>query len=267
MTMSENANPSVVLIPGMWSTGETLSEVQQAFEAQGYKVDSVCLPEHKKKAEYSKADKNRLAQTSLQQYVDFIVAKVRTCKVPPILVGHSMGGLLAQLVAARVPVNKLVLLSSAAPGGINGWSWSVIRTLGRNLFLFPLWRKVTELGIRHVRYGIANSQCASVQQQIMQDMSYESGMATFQIGVGGFFKSGFSRVDAKQVTCPILVLGGTADRITPIKVQREIAKKYGKQATLVELPEVCHWTIGGSNLPHVTSMIFDWLDDQMNIAA
>lgn len=118
MRTTDIAKPSVVLIPGMWSTGETLSELRRAFEAQGYNVEPLCLPEHKKKAGYSKADKNRLAQTSLQQYVDFIVAKVRTYKVPPILVGHSMGGLLAQLVAARVPVNKLVLLSSAAPGGL-----------------------------------------------------------------------------------------------------------------------------------------------------
>ncbi|CAE6949994.1 Alpha/beta hydrolase family [Vibrio sp. B1FLJ16] len=267
MRTTDIAKPSVVLIPGMWSTGETLSELRRAFEAQGYEVDSLCLPEHKKKAEYSKADKARLAQTSLQQYADFIVAKVRTYKVPPILVGHSMGGLLAQLVAARVPVNKLVLLSSAAPGGINGWSWSVIRTLGRNLLLFPLWRKVTEMGESNVRYGIANSQSASVQKQVLDNMTFESGMATFQIGVGGFSKSGFSRVDAKQVTCPILVIGGSADRITPIKIQRAIAKKYGQQAKLAELPDVCHWTIGGSNLPRVTSVIFDWLDEQLEIAA
>ncbi|MDV6249691.1 alpha/beta hydrolase [Vibrio sp. EA2] len=267
MTIPDHTKPPVVLIPGMWSTGETLSEVKQAFEAQGYEVDSLCLPEHKAKLEYDQAAKNRLARTSLQDYVDFIVAKVKDHAVAPILVGHSMGGLLAQLVAARVPISKLVLLSSAAPGGINGWSWSVIRTFGRNLLIFPLWRKVTEVGESNVKYGIANSQTASVQAQIMESMTYESGMATFQIGVGGFFNSGFSRVDAKQVACPILIIGGLADRITPIKVQRAIAKKYGEQANLVELPAVCHWTIGGSNLPQVMSVIFNWLDDQMNIAA
>ncbi|MBR9872947.1 MAG: alpha/beta hydrolase [Vibrionaceae bacterium] len=267
MTIPDHTKPPVVLIPGMWSTGETLSELKQAFEAQGYEVDSLCLPEHKAKLEYDQADKNRLARTSLQDYVDFICAKVKAHGVAPILVGHSMGGLLAQLVAARVSVSKLVLLSSAAPGGINGWSWSVIRTFGLNLLIFPLWRQVTEVGESNVRYGIANSQSDSVQEQILDNMTFESGMATFQIGVGGFFKSGFSRVDAKQVRSPILVLGGTADCITPIKVQRAITKKYGKQATLVELPEVCHWTIGGSNLPQVTSVIFDWLEEQMKIAA
>ncbi|MGY0613760.1 alpha/beta hydrolase [Vibrio sp. FJH11] len=267
MNIPDSTKPAVVLIPGMWSTGDTLSEVKQAFESHGYKVESLCLPEHKKKIEYDQADKSRLAKTSLQDYVDFIVAKVAAYDVAPILVGHSMGGLLAQLVAARAPVSKLVLLSSAAPGGINGWSWSVIRTFGRNLLIFPLWRKVTAVGERNVRYGIANSQSASVQAQIMENMTYESGMATFQIGVGGFFKSGFSRVDAQQVKCPILVIGGTEDRITPIKIQRAIAIKYGEQANLVELPGACHWTIGGSTLPRVTAVIFDWLNDQMKIAA
>lgn len=267
MMTPDNTKPPVVLIPGMWSTDETLSELQQAFEEQGYRVEALCLPEHKPKADYNKSDKSRLARTSLQDYVDFVVARVRSHDVPPILVGHSMGGLLAQLVAARVPVNKLVLLSSAAPSGINGWSWSVIRTFGHNLLLFPLWRKVTEISESNVRYGIANSQSASVQKQVLENMTYESGMATFQLGVGGMLKSGFSRVDAKQIRCPILVIGGLADRITPIKVQRAIAKKYGQQAELVELPQVCHWTVGGSNLPQVTSVIFDWLDEQLKIAA
>ncbi|MCA0936566.1 alpha/beta hydrolase [Vibrio alginolyticus] len=267
MMIPDNTKPPVVLIPGMWSTQETLSELKIAFESQGYSVDALCLPEHKNKANYDKSDKSRLARTSLQNYVDFVVSRVRAHDIPPILVGHSMGGLLAQLVAARVPVSKLVLLSSAAPGGINGWSWSVIRTFGHNLLLFPLWRKVTEISESNVRYGIANSQSASVQKQVLEKMTYESGMATFQIGVGGMFKSGFSRVDAKQVRCPILVIGGLADRITPIKVQRAIATKYGTQAELFELPNVCHWTIGGSNLLRVSSVIFAWLEEQLEIAA
>jgi pimeloyl-ACP methyl ester carboxylesterase len=267
MNTSNSIKPPVVLIPGMWSTGETLLEVQQAFENQGYQVEALCLPNHMKMADYEQEDKNLLARTSLQDYLEFIVAKVKAYDVAPIVVGHSMGGLLAQLVASRVPVCQLVLLSSAAPGGINGWSWSVIRTFGLNLLIFPLWRKVTKVGESNVRYGIANSQSASVQKQILETMTYESGMATFQIGVGGLLKSGFSRVDAKQVTCPVLVIGGTADRITPIKVQRAIAKKYGNLASLFELEDVCHWTIGGSNLPQVTSIIFNWLDDQIKMAA
>lgn len=261
MNTVDNTKPPVLLIHGMWSTGETLSEVRQAFEEQGYEVDAPWLPFHKNKSEYSDEDKARLARASLQDYVDFIVARVKALKVAPILVGHSMGGLLAQLVAARVRVAKLVLLSSAAPGGINSWSCSMVRTFGRNLFLFPLWRRVTEVREGNIRYGIANTQTPVVQKQIFDMATYESGMATFQIGVGGFLPNGFSRVDAQAVRCPVLVIGGTADRITPIKIQRAIAKKYGGQAQLVELPGACHWTVGGSNFPLVRAAVFNWLEN------
>lgn len=139
----------------------------------------------------------------------------------------------------------------------------MVRTFGRNLFLFPLWRRVTEVRAANVRYGIANSQAPVVQQQILDLATYESGMATFQIGIGGLLPNGFSRVDARAVQCPVLVIGGTADRITPIKIQRAIARKYGSRAHLVELPGVCHWTIGGSNLPRIRSAIFNWLENKI----
>lgn len=139
----------------------------------------------------------------------------------------------------------------------------MIRTLGRNLLLFPLWKRVTEIRADNIRYGIANTQSDAVQKQILQMSTYESGMATFQIGVGGFLPGGYSRVDSQAVQCPVLVIGGTADRITPIKVQRAIARKYASHAQLVELPGVCHWTVGGSNFPQVKSAIFDWLGDHL----
>lgn len=262
MSAVDNTKPPVVLIHGMWSTGETLSELQQAFERQGYVVHAPTLPYHKEKSAYDTDDRARLARASLQEYVDFIVAKVNALETAPILVGHSMGGLLAQLVAARVQVDKLVLLSSAAPGGINSWSWSMVRTFGRNLFRFPLWTRVTEVRESNIRYGIANTQTPVVQRQIFDMSTYESGMATFQIGVGGFLPHGFSRVDAQAVQSPVLVIGGTVDRITPIKIQRAIANKYGARAQLVELPGVCHWTVGGSNFPRVCSTMFHWLENK-----
>ena len=245
--MSENAasKPPVMLIHGMWCMPEALSELREAFEQAGYPMEVPCLPHHRPKTDYDDDLRATLAQTRLQDYVAFLLEQVNRLDTAPILVGHSMGGLLAQLVAARVPCEKLVLLSSAAPGGINGWRWSVVRTLGRNLLLFPLWKHVMELRAESVRYGIANAQSEATRKWVLNHATYESGMAAFQIGIGGFLRNGYSRVDHEAIQCPVLVLGGTEDRITPISIQRQIARKYPGRATLVEIPGACHWTVGG----------------------
>ncbi|WP_305967519.1 alpha/beta hydrolase, partial [Marinobacter salsuginis] len=72
--------------------------------------------------------------------------------------------------------------------------------------------------------------------------------------------SSFASVNPERIGCPILMIAGTEDRITPIKVQRRIAQHYGNQAELVEIPGCCHWTIGGSFFPHVSSALFTWLE-------
>jgi len=268
-----SSSPEVVLIHGMWSTPETLIELKAQFEQYGYRVYSPRLPFHFSKAELNdKAKQNALAQASINDYVESLLSFINTLDAPPILVGHSMGGLLAQLVAARTAVNKMVLISSASPAGINSWSWSVIRTFGHNLFKFPLYKKTTHLLLKNVKYGIANTQSSQVQHDILRKATFESGRASMEIGMWFLFRHPPTFVNAKDIHCPILLVCGAQDRITPVSVQRKIAKKYSthsalkdssqevENVTLKVIDEACHWTIGGSHLPAVSNHIFRWLE-------
>jgi alpha-beta hydrolase superfamily lysophospholipase len=262
MEYENKSKPTVLLVHGMWSDQNTMHEVQNAFVEQGFPVEALCLPYHCTKAEHTLESKKQLAQTRLQDYVEYIIEQVRRQESPPILVGHSMGGLLVQLVAAQVPCSKLILLSSAAPAGINGLSLSVIRTLGRNMLRFPLWLKVTEVELNNVMYGIANSQGSEVQQDIYEHSTYESGMATFQITMGLVLgERSAAYVHSQNIQCPVLIIGGTSDRITPITIQRKIAERFGDRSLLVEIPGCCHWTVGGKYFPQIRSKIFNWLNE------
>lgn len=260
MGAGQGVKPRVILVHGMWSSKETLKEVEDAFISQGYSTEALNLPYHCPKAEHTADSKEYLARAGLQDYQQYIVEQIKKHDEPPILVGHSMGGLLVQLVAAQVPCKGLVLLSSAPPAGINGLSYSAIRTMGRNMLRFPLWRKVTEVGLRNVRYGIANAQSSELQQEIFEKSTYESGTATIQISLGLFLRNrSVSHVNNDKIQCPILIIGGTCDRITPITVQRKIDKNFGAQSKLVEIKDCCHWTVGGKYFPQIKSEIFNWL--------
>jgi pimeloyl-ACP methyl ester carboxylesterase len=261
MEPTYNDKPTVILVHGMWSNQDTLKEVQQVFTDQGYETDALCLPYHYPKETFTNDIKNKLARTRLQDYVEYIVEKVKQQSRPPILIGHSMGGLLVQLVAVQVPCNRLILLSSAAPAGINGLSLSAIRTLGHNIFSMPLWKNVTDVSLKSIQYGIANSQSPELQQELYSSCTYESGMATFQISMGALLRRfSAAHVNTNKIKCPVLIVGGTEDRITPIDVQRKIAKNFGSRAHLVEVPGCCHWTVSGEYFPVICSEISSWLE-------
>lgn len=260
MPDTDTLKPMVLLVHGMWSTQDALIEVQQAFIEQGYPTQALNLPYHCAKAEHTAQSKEKLAQTSLQEYVEYIVAQVKQQSSAPILVGHSMGGLLVQLVAAQVPCAALILLSSAAPAGVNGLSLSTVRTFGSNLLRFPLWRSITEVKLKSIRYGIANAQSSVIQQEIYDSSTYESGMATWQISMGTLLgRRSAAYVQVDNIQCPVLVVGGTADRITAISVQRSIAQRFAERGQLVEIAGCCHWTVGGKFFPQIRAEIFQWL--------
>jgi pimeloyl-ACP methyl ester carboxylesterase len=260
MQSHQGDKPTVFLVHGMWSNQDTLKAVQDIFIDQGYPTESLQLPYHCSKEEHTAESQASLAKMRLQDYVEYVVERVKQQATPPVLVGHSMGGLLVQLVAAQVQCEKVILLSSAPPAGINGLSLSAIRTLGSNLFRFPIWKSITELKLANVRYGLANSQSPELQQEITKNCTYESGMATLQISMGLMLRScSAAHVDTQQIQCPVLIIGGTADRITAIGVQRSIAKRFGAQGKLVEIPDCCHWTVAGKYFPQIRSEIVDWL--------
>jgi len=246
----------------MWSTPDTLIELKQSFENQGYEVHTPRLPYHFDKAQMDHAAKVGLSKSGILTYVAAVLALVKSLDKPPILLGHSMGGLIAQLVAARTPCAALILLSSAPPAGVHAWAWSVVRTFGHNLFKFPMWKKLTDLRIENIRYGIANTQSAKVKREIFESATYESGLASFQLGMWFLYKQPPTKVDVAAIKCPILMLGGSEDKITPIALQRKIAATFDGRAPLIELPGICHWTVGGRAVPAIEQHIANWLAQQ-----
>jgi pimeloyl-ACP methyl ester carboxylesterase len=88
----------VVLIHGAWSRGEQLALTRAAFEERGYTAHTPTLRHHELPLNEGAT---KIASLSLGDYSDDLVGFVNSLDSPPLLVGHSMGGLLAQLVAAR----------------------------------------------------------------------------------------------------------------------------------------------------------------------
>jgi pimeloyl-ACP methyl ester carboxylesterase len=146
---------------------------------------------------------------------------------PAVLVGHSMGGLVAQVVAStdeRRRVRALVLACSTAPRGIVGLSGPVLRRMPR--YLPALIGGRTFLPRRvDADAMILNRMAPERRAERYARMMADSGRAAREIALGAIGVSG----DA--VRCPVLVVSAGDDRISPPAVQPKLVRKYDAEHT------------------------------------
>ena len=84
------------------------------------------------------------------------------------------------------------------------------------------------------------------QKANYERLRYESGRAAAEIGFWLFDSGRAARVDGAKVTCPVLVVSGAEDRITPASVVKKVANKYNAVSTYKEFENHAHWIIGVS---------------------
>jgi pimeloyl-ACP methyl ester carboxylesterase len=104
----------VVMIHGAFCGAWSFAPWRPVFEARGFAVHTPTLRHHASREEAAR----RLAGVSLRDYAADISALINALDSPPVVIGHSLGGLLAQMLAATLGVRALVLLAPLAPLGI-----------------------------------------------------------------------------------------------------------------------------------------------------
>ena len=102
--------PPVVLIHGACSQPAHFEAWREQFSKAGYRVVVPPLPGH------APVERDVLRTTGFVRYVEAMREAVRGCDEPPIVVGHSMGALIARMLAAE-RLTAAIVLVSPLPGG------------------------------------------------------------------------------------------------------------------------------------------------------
>lgn len=251
----------ILLIHGMSGTPTGWDNFKRTFEARGHVVHAPTLRHHDTVA--GAEPDPALATTSLLDYAADLEALIRTLPEMPVIVGHSMGGLLAQMLAARGLCRAAILLTPAAPSGINAITWSVLRIGWRTLVTWGFWRKPAMPTYGEARWGIFHLVDETEARRLYADMVPDSGRAIFEIGFAALDRRRASYVDPTKITCPLLIVGAAEDRMTPASVIRKIARRYAGKAEYVELPGHGHWVLGEPGWERVAERCADWIERSM----
>ncbi len=247
---------TIFMIHGMWGGGWVWENYKKFFGDKGYRCITPTLPFHD--IDPKETPPPKLGTTSLLDYAEDLEKEIKKLNTPPILMGHSMGGLLAQILGSRGLAKALVLLTPASPAGINALKLSVIKSFWSGL-IKCLRKKPFRQTFKEAAYSTLYLVPKEEQKEIYSKFVYESGQAAWEIGFWLFDLKRASKVDESKITCPVLVVAGAQDRITPASVVRKVATKYRAVSTYKEFANHAHWVIGGQNWQEVAEYISEWL--------
>ncbi len=249
---------TIVMIHGMWGGSWCWNNFKLFFEERGYRCLTPTLRHH----EIGPKDQPdpRLGTTSLLDYAQDLEEHIRNLDEKPFLMGHSMGGLLTQILGARDLAKGLVLLTPASPSGINALKFSVIKSFWSVLTKWGFWRNPHRLSFQASVYSMMHLLSEEDQRAAYERFVYESGRAATEIGFWLFDSKRAAQVDASKVTCPVLVVCGAEDRITPASVVRKVANKYKAVSTYREFENHAHWVIGERGWEEIAEFISGWLN-------
>jgi pimeloyl-ACP methyl ester carboxylesterase len=130
---------TLFMIHGMWGGPRDFDNFKGRFEAEGFRCGTPTLRYHD--MDPRGEPDPRVGTTSLLDYAADLETEIRALGAKPILFGHSMGGLLAQMLGARGLAKALVLVTPASPAGIIAITPSVIRSFWSVQTRWGFWRK------------------------------------------------------------------------------------------------------------------------------
>ncbi len=252
---------TLFMIHGMFCGAWCWENYKEYFEDRGYECVTTTLRHHD--LGLNELPDLRLGTTSLLDYTKDLEDEIRRLDTTPIIVGHSMGGLLAQILGSRGLAKALVLLTPAQPSGVFALKLSIIRSFWGSIKKWGWWKKPARATFDEAVYGALHLMSEEEQKNIYNRMVYESGRAVKEIGLYLFDSQDASKVDESKVICPVLVISGSQDRMTPASVVRKVCDKYKATSTYMEYPNHAHWVIGEPGWEEIAEYVADWLSENV----
>ncbi|HEX8568328.1 MAG TPA: alpha/beta hydrolase [Caulobacteraceae bacterium] len=248
----------MIMVHGAFCGGWCFDRFRRPFETAGYAVSAPDLPGHGERRSEG------VAGLSVRRYAQDIVEQVRACPEPPILLGHSMGGLVASMAAAQTRVRALIMLAPSPPWGVVGSAMEVAAAVGLSSEGAYWSREIPPDG--QIMSSVSLDRTPRREHpRIIAQMGPESGRALYEIINWWADPTMASMVPPGGSRAPSLVIGGGNDRIHPTSTIAQIALRTG--AEMRTMDGMSHWLIGEPGWRDVARACLDWLAVQARAAA
>ncbi len=245
----EAANASgrtpAVFIHGLWLLASSWEPWAGAFEAAGYAPVCPGWPDDPETVAAAREDPQVLAGKGVGQVADHFAAVIGRLERKPVVVGHSFGGLLAQILAGRGLSAATVAIDPAPFRGVLPLPIAAIRSTLPVLANPANRGRAVTLTFDQFRYSWANGTSEEEARRVYERFHVAApGKPIFQAAVANFNPASETRVDTKTPDRgPLLLFTGGVDHAVPPAMSRAAFKKQRRNAGVtehIELPDRGH---------------------------
>jgi alpha-beta hydrolase superfamily lysophospholipase len=264
---------TIVLIHGLYVDSRSWEGWAERYSKAGYQVLTPSWPGLEGGVEELRKDPTPLTKLDVTKIVDHYDAIIRGLDSPPIIMGHSLGGTVTQLLLDRGLGAVGVGIEAATVKGILDLPLSTLKAsfpvLGN-----PFNRgKATMLSPEQFNYGFTNTFTEAAANAAYERYAIPAAnRVLFQVAFQNLPGASATKVNFSNPSrAPMLFIAGGEDHIVPAKVNEHMAKKYGKSSGAVTevkvYPDRAHFTMIQDGWEEVADYALAWAEEHATPAA
>ena len=261
---------TIVLIHGAWMTPRSWDPFRGLFSQHGYRVLTPPWSRLEGEVEEIRRDPSAMAGLGIAEIVDGYEQFIRLLDEPPIIMGHSFGGLFVQMLLDRGLGAAGVAIDAAAPRGVLRLPFSQIRSLSPVLLNPANLRRAVSLDFEQFRYAFANTMTEREAREAFELNAIPApGRIVFQAGLANLNPRAVTKVDYRNDRrAPLLLIAGSEDHIVPASVNQANLRKYRHSTATTDFVEFSgrsHLIVAQSGWEEVAERALFWAQEQVGL--
>ena len=264
-TRSGGDQVPLVLIHGAWLTARSWENYVDYFGKRGFAVSTPEWPRKHGDVEEIRETSEEVKGLGVTEIVDHYEGIIRELDEPPVLVGHSYGGLFVELLLDRGLGRAGVAMSPAPPKGILKLPFSTLKAASPALAHPSKHHGIVPLTLEEFTYGFVNTFPPEKAQHAYERYAVpETGQIFYEAGFANFHLHPPTEVNFKRgERAPLLLVGATEDHTVPASLTKAQYAKYEHspaQTDYVEFEGRPHLHMVAPDWQEVAAAVDSWLD-------
>jgi pimeloyl-ACP methyl ester carboxylesterase len=264
MPAENNAKPPVVFVHGLWLHAESWKPWVELFRQKGYEASAVSWPGDGPTTEATRKNPFAVAGYGVEEIAVHIAGQIKGLKAKPILIGHSFGGLLVQILLGRELGSAAIAIDPAPMRGVWELPISALKSAFPVLGNPANRKKAVSLTVEQFRYGFTNNVADDEAKRLYEKFAMPGpGRPLFQAATATFNPWSATRVNLTNAARgPLLLVSGEKDNTVPPVLVKSAMRRYRRSTAVTEIKEFAgrgHSLVIDSGWKEIADYSLAWL--------